>query len=390
MQVYLVGGAVRDKLLGKTVKDNDYVVVGSTVEEMLAAGFKQVGADFPVFLHPITQQEYALARTERKSGQGYTGFSVHASPDVTIEEDLLRRDLTINAMAMEVNGLNDDTPKTGEIVDPYDGKKDIKNKRLKHVSAAFSEDPLRVLRVARFYGRFESLGFTIADDTFVLMKQLCVNNQLQHLTKERIWQESQRATMQNSPQVYWKTLYAVGALQSIMPSLYSAWQDNEAQDNTLHVLAKAAELNLTMPQRWAVLMSSFLEKQSSLQNIETALKEIASFHKQHGIPKAEQKLATLYVSQQHNLANINNLTAGELIQLVTITNAHKQPEILQKLLEVASIFDMVINKTLIDKAIASYHAIGMENIDSSLKGKEIGMALTNMRIEHLTRSMAND
>lgn len=390
MQVYLVGGAVRDKLLGKTVKDNDYVVVGSTVEEMLAAGFKQVGADFPVFLHPITQQEYALARTERKSGQGYTGFSVHASPDVTLEEDLLRRDLTINAMAMEVNGLNDDTPKTGEIVDPYKGQKDIKNKHLKHVSAAFSEDPLRVLRVARFYGRFESLGFTIADDTFVLMEQLCVNNQLQHLTKERIWQESQRATMQNSPQVYWKTLYEVGALQSIMPSLYVEWQDNEVQDNILHVLAKSAKLNLTMPQRWAVLMSSFLDKQSSPQNIETALAKVSSFHKQHGIPKAEQKLATLYVSQQHNLANINNLTADELIQLVTITNAHKQPEILQKLLEVASIFDLVINKTLIDKAITCYHAIGIGNIDSSLKGKEIGMALSNMRIEHLTRSMAND
>ena len=154
MQVYLVGGAVRDQLLGRPIKDKDFVVVGATVADMLAAGFQQVGADFPVFLHPVSREEYALARTERKQGLGYQGFSVHASPDVTLREDLQRRDLTVNAMAIEVKSLTDDMPITGKVVDYYGGLDDIENKTLCHVSSAFSEDPLRVLRTARFYGRY--------------------------------------------------------------------------------------------------------------------------------------------------------------------------------------------------------------------------------------------
>ena len=160
MQIYLVGGAVRDQLLGRPIKDKDYVVVGATVAQMLSAGFVQVGADFPVFLHPKTHEEYALARTERKQGVGYQGFSIHASIDVTLQEDLQRRDLTINAMAIEVTSLTDDTPLTGEVLDYYGGLDDLANKTLRHVSPAFSEDPLRVLRTARFYGRYYCLLYT--------------------------------------------------------------------------------------------------------------------------------------------------------------------------------------------------------------------------------------
>ena len=175
MKIYLVGGAVRDALLGLPIKDKDWVVVGATPQEMLDAGYQQVGRDFPVFLHPKSREEYALARTERKSGSGYTGFTCYAAPDVTLEADLQRRDLTINAMARD-----DD----GEIIDPYNGRDDLENRLLRHVSPAFSEDPLRVLRVARFAARYAHLGFRIADETMTLMRDMNAAGELEHLTPE--------------------------------------------------------------------------------------------------------------------------------------------------------------------------------------------------------------
>ena len=180
MKIYLVGGAVRDALIGLPVKDKDWVVVGATPQEMLDAGYQQVGRDFPVFLHPQTREEYALARTERKSGSGYTGFTCYAAADVTLEDDLQRRDLTINAMARD-----DD----GEIIDPYNGRSDLENRLLRHVSPAFSEDPLRVLRVARFAARYAHLGFRIADETMTLMRNMTAAGELEHLTSERVWKK---------------------------------------------------------------------------------------------------------------------------------------------------------------------------------------------------------
>lgn len=203
MKTYLVGGAVRDQLLNIASKDQDWVVVGASPAEMLALGYSQVGADFPVFLHPKTQQEYALARTERKSGKGYQGFEVQFSKDVTLEEDLIRRDLTINAMAQAEDG---------SIIDPYNGQQDLTNKILRHVSEAFSEDPLRVLRVARFAARFAHLGFTIAAETLSLMQKISDSGELSHLTPERVWVETQRALTEQSPWVYFETLRACGAL----------------------------------------------------------------------------------------------------------------------------------------------------------------------------------
>ncbi len=184
MEIYLVGGAVRDKILNIAVKDRDWVVVGATVEEMLEQKYQQVGKDFPVFIHPQTKEEYALARTERKTGKGYTGFSVHASPEVSLVEDLLRRDLTINAIAEDIDG---------NLIDPFNGQEDIQNRVLRHVSSAFSEDPLRVLRVARFAARFSHLGFTVADDTLALMKNIVLEDELETLVAERVWREIQIA-----------------------------------------------------------------------------------------------------------------------------------------------------------------------------------------------------
>ncbi len=219
LDIYLVGGAVRDKLLNRQVKDHDYLVVGSTIKQMLSLGFIQVGKDFPVFLHPTSKEEYALARTERKEGQGYTGFSCYAEPDVTIEQDLLRRDLTINAMAMT---------SSGEILDPYNGQADLQHKVLRHISSAFVEDPLRVLRVARFAARYHRNGFTIAAETLLLMKKISESGELLSLKAERIWQEMQRALSEgiddeDNPDVFFQTLYQCNALKSLWPDLHALW-----------------------------------------------------------------------------------------------------------------------------------------------------------------------
>ena len=211
---YLVGGAVRDNLLNRPVKDKDHLVVGATVEQMLALGFQQVGKDFPVFLHPKTKEEYALARTERKLGQGYTGFTCYAAPDVTIEEDLIRRDLTVNAMAMDEHG---------QIIDPYRGQQDLENRILRHVSDAFIEDPLRVLRVARFAARYHQYGFTIADETLNLMSQISLSGELSTLSAERVWQEMQRSLDEDNPEVFFETLLKCHALEALWPELHRLW-----------------------------------------------------------------------------------------------------------------------------------------------------------------------
>ena len=197
MQVYLVGGAVRDQLLGYPYHEKDYVVVGATPEQLLAQGYQPVGKDFPVFLHPETKDEYALARTERKSGHGYHGFEFYTDTSVTLEQDLIRRDLTINAIAMDCDG---------NIYDPYQGQKDLQDKILRHVSDAFVEDPLRVLRIARFAARYKALDFTVAPETLDLMRQLADSGELQALTPERVWKETSRALMEDHADEYFEVL----------------------------------------------------------------------------------------------------------------------------------------------------------------------------------------
>jgi len=252
MNIYLVGGAVRDQQLGFPYKDRDYVVVGATVEEMLAEGFKPVGKDFPVFIHPKSKDEYALARTERKSGVGYKGFDVYASSEVTLEEDLQRRDLTINAMAQSDAGL----------VDPYGGMKDLKAKVLRHVSPSFQEDPLRILRVARFAARYAHLGFTVAPDTMLLMREMIKSGELKTLVAERVWQETSRALAEKSPDVFFDVLRQCGALLVIFPeidALFGVPQPKEHHPevdtgvHTIMVLQQAALLSASPVVRFAAL-----------------------------------------------------------------------------------------------------------------------------------------
>ena len=208
--VYLVGGAVRDQLLNLPVKDRDWVIVGATPQTLIDLGYQQVGKDFPVFLHPQSKEEYALARTERKSGQGYTGFICDFSADIPLEQDLIRRDLTINAMAQDLQG---------NLYDPYHGADDLRQRILRHVSPAFVEDPLRVLRVARFAARYHHLGFTIAPETLQLMQTLTLQGELQHLTAERVWAETEKALNEKNPETYFETLRQVGALALLFPEL---------------------------------------------------------------------------------------------------------------------------------------------------------------------------
>jgi len=262
LDVYLVGGAVRDQLLNRAVKDHDYLVVGASVDKMLSLGFSQVGKDFPVFLHPQTKQEYALARTERKQGQGYTGFSCYAEPDVTIEQDLLRRDLTVNAMAMTRNG---------KIIDPYHGQQDLEKRVLRHVSDAFIEDPLRVLRVARFAARYHSYGFTIAPETLALMTKISDSGELLTLSAERVWQEIQRTLSEDtgaeneleqaSPEIFFKILHQCQALKALWPELDALWNvPNPAQwhpeicsgVHTMMVLQQAVLLTINHDNKTAI------------------------------------------------------------------------------------------------------------------------------------------
>ena len=390
MQVYLVGGAVRDQLLGRPIKDKDFVVVGATVAEMLDAGFQQVGADFPVFLHPVSHEEYALARTERKQGLGYQGFSVHASPDVSLKDDLQRRDLTVNAMAIEVTSLIDDTPITGDVIDYYDGLSDIKSKILRHVSSAFSEDPLRVLRTARFYSRYYDLGFTIADDTLTLMRQLASSGELGHLSAERIWQESSRAMMQLSPQTYWQQLFEIGALTEHFAPLHQAWENVEIKETIQTALYFAGQMQLNVSQRWALLMASFSTdliilnpKGERLDNEVTAAKAINKIGDSAKVPKAQTQLATLFVQQAKNLSMINQLSAAQKIDLIQACSAHKAPEKLSQLLVCSNVVRLAIQHRQMMLALNSFQAVGIDDIDQNLKGPAIGDALREARIEHL-------
>ncbi len=254
LNVYLVGGAVRDGLLGVEVYDQDWVVTGATAEQMLAQNFQQVGKDFPVFLHPTTKEEYALARTERKAGEGYHGFDVFADPSVTLEEDLIRRDLTINAMAQT---------QSGQLIDPYGGKKDIEARVLKHVSEAFSEDPLRVLRVARFAAKLKPFGFNIAPETQHLMTQMVNSGELSALTPERVWQELVKALNTESPQVFFEVLDSVGAIEVLFPCLFGLHgveqpekhhPEGDVWIHSMMTLAAATRLSADASVRFAALV----------------------------------------------------------------------------------------------------------------------------------------
>jgi len=254
MEIYLVGGYVRDQLLGLETKDRDWVVVGASADELLKQNYRQVGKDFPVFLHPSTNEEYALARTERKTAAGYSGFSFQASADVTLEEDLMRRDLTINAIA-----LSDD----GTLIDPFNGQADIQAKILRHVSPAFVEDPVRILRIARFAARFAELGFTIAEETQQLMKEMVDSGEADALVAERVWQETMTALSEKTPARYFEVLRECGALKKLFPEIDQLWgvpqpekhhPEIDSGIHTMMVLTQAAKLSTDAKVRFAALV----------------------------------------------------------------------------------------------------------------------------------------
>ena len=253
MKTYLVGGAVRDQLLGLAVKEHDWVVVGSTVDDMLNENYQQVGKDFPVFLHPQSKEEYALARTERKQGTGHTGFAVHASPDVTLEQDLQRRDLTINAIAQD---------ESGRLIDPCNGLTDINQRTLRHISDAFIEDPLRVLRVARFHAKLAHLGFRIAEPTMALMKEISRSGELNTLSPERVWREIHKGLSEASPQIFIQTLYQSNAMEYLLPELNNCFHNHDNMldvsssigQRTLKALEYAAQHHFNTEIRWAITL----------------------------------------------------------------------------------------------------------------------------------------
>ena len=258
MQIYMVGGAVRDKLLGRPVNDHDWVVVGATPEQMVAQGYLPVGRDFPVFLHPQTREEYALARTERKTAPGYHGFAFHTDPGVTLEEDLARRDLTINAMA--VAQAEADDPARAALIDPYGGRSDLENRVLRHVTSAFAEDPVRILRLARFAARFPD--FTVAPDTQALMAHMVGHGEVDHLVPERVWQELSRGLMEQRPSRMFEVLRSCGALARLLPEVDRLWgvpqraEYHPEVDTGVHlmmVLDMSARLGASLPVRFACL-----------------------------------------------------------------------------------------------------------------------------------------
>ncbi|MGZ5049582.1 MAG: multifunctional CCA addition/repair protein [Methylobacter sp.] len=290
MEIYLVGGAVRDELLGFPVKERDWVVVGETPESMARQGFRPVGKDFPVFLHPKTKEEYALARTERKTAPGYKGFAVHAAPDVTLEQDLMRRDLTINAMAM--------TP-SGELIDPYGGRPDLERRIFRHISPAFAEDPVRILRVARFAARYASLGFTLADETRTLMQAMVTAGEVDHLVPERVWAELCKALAEPTPSAFFHTLSDCGALAIIFPeiaNLYGVPQPEKYHPeidtgvHTLLCLEQAALLSPDSEVRFAALVHDLGKALSPREHWPSH-----HGHETKGLPILEQMCARLRV-----------------------------------------------------------------------------------------------
>ena len=341
MQIYMVGGAVRDRLLGLPVQDHDWVVVGATPEQMVAQGYLPVGKDFPVFLHPDSREEYALARTERKSGRGYRGFTVFTSPDVTLEEDLARRDLTINSIAAPAdwtgasgqNGLNPG------LIDPFGGQRDLHAKVLRHVTDAFREDPVRILRLARFAARFHD--FSIAPETGALLREMVADGEADHLVPERVWQELSRGLMEAQPARMFDVLRDCGALAVVLPELNRLWgvpqraEYHPEVDTGVHVmmvLQMAVRLNASLPVRWACLMHD-LGKGTTPADVlprhigheQRSSKLLRTVGQRLRVPTDCTELADVVAREHGNIHRSGDLNAAALVRLLERCDAFRKP-----------------------------------------------------------------
>ncbi|KGM39992.1 phosphatase [Aquabacterium sp. NJ1] len=338
MKTYLVGGAVRDRLLGRPSGDRDWVVVGSTPQAMSALGYMPVGKDFPVFLHPQTKEEYALARTERKSGHGYHGFQVHASPEVTLEEDLARRDLTINAMAED---------ETGHVIDPYGGQRDLRDRVLRHVSPAFAEDPVRILRLARFAARFHDFG--VAEDTVVLMRKMVEAGEVDHLVAERVWQELARGLMEDKPSRMFEVLRDCGALARLLPEVDRLWGVPQRADyhpevdtgvHLMMVLDMSARLHTSLAVRYACLGHD-LGKGTTPPDVlprhlgheGRSAQLLKQVNERLRVPVDCRELADVVAREHGNMHRSDTLNAAAVLRLLERCDAFRKPQRFREILQ---------------------------------------------------------
>ena len=399
MQVYLVGGAVRDHLLGHPYHEKDYVVVGATPAQMLELGYQPVGKDFPVFLHPQTKEEYALARTERKSGHGYHGFEFHTDVSVTLEQDLIRRDLTINAMAMD---------EAGQIYDPYGGQQDLENRSLRHVSNAFVEDPLRVLRIARFAARYTSAGFVIADETMALMQRLTESGELNALIPERVWKETSRALSERHADVYFEVLRQCGALKVLFPeidALYGIPQRPEYHPeidcgiHTMMSLQQACRQNYSLDVRFAVLVHDLGKALTPLEELprhimheERGIKPVNELCERLKVPTYTKQLALAVCKEHLKCHQAFNLKPGTLWRLLQRLDVLRRPERVEAFVQACEC-DSRGRLGLEDRAypqaqyildaMQTVRAIKAQDLPADIQGPDIGEMLIERRIQAL-------
>lgn len=362
MKIFAVGGVIRDQLLGLPSADADYVVVGSTPKEMIDLGFTPVGSDFPVFLHPKTHEEYALARTERKTGKGYKGFAFHADPDVTLEEDLARRDLTINAMAQEIDSNGN---RFGPIIDPYGGQIDLKNKTFKHVSPAFVEDPLRILRVARFAARFST--FELHPETIQLLRQMVEAGELKDLVAERVWQEISRGLMEKCPSRMLAVLQQVNAVRDVLPR---DLLEEAAFDNTEKDIDLAASKDFSLPLRFAALMS----------HVDFELAK--EWHEKLRVPLEERGYAEIFRIWRHQYAHLSTeLNAQKMMLFFDRADLWRKPLRIDQILGLADVIGL--NTQTWREAINVVQKIDAGEIAKSLigqSGEQIKKAVYEARL----------
>ncbi|ENV33330.1 multifunctional CCA addition/repair protein [Acinetobacter gerneri] len=397
MQVYLVGGAVRDRILGHPVVEKDYVVVGATPDQLIAQGFQPVGKDFPVFLHPETKEEYALARTERKSGHGYHGFEFFTAPDVSLEEDLIRRDLTINAMAMDDEG---------QVIDPYHGLEDLNQKILRHVSDAFIEDPLRVLRVARFAARYHAYGFQVADETLDLMRKLAQSGELNTLTPERVWKETSRALMEEHADIYFDVLRQCGALKVLFPeidALFGVPQRPEYHPeidcgiHTLMSLKQACKANYSLDVRYAVLVHDLGKALTPAEELprhimheERGIQPVTEISERLHVPTLTKQLALAVCKEHLKCHQAFTLKAGTLWRLLQRLDVLRRPERVEAFVQACECDARgrlgLENREYpqakyILEAVNVVRSIKASDLPTDVKGPDIGEMLIQRRIE---------
>ena len=398
METYLVGGAVRDTLLGLPVVERDWVVIGATPEIMVKQGYRPVGKDFPVFLHPKSHEEYALARTERKTAPGYRGFTVHADPDVTLQQDLIRRDLTINAMAMTDDGI---------IIDPYGGQQDLENRVFRHISPAFAEDPVRILRLARFAARFSHLGFTLAEETNLLMQTMVSAGEVDALVPERVWAELAKALLENTPSAFFYTLRNCGALARIFPELDALFgvpqppQHHPEIDTGIHslmCLEQAAILSPCPEVRFAALVHDLGKALSPKENLphhyghETkGLPVLATMCNRLRVPNSYRQLATHVMQYHTHCHKAAELRASTLTDTLAAIGAFKANNTVDKFVLACEAdakgrtgFEQrpYPQANLFRQATLAANAIDTSSLlNSGLQGPAIGEAIRQLRIK---------